>query len=48
MQKSSNPTYLRTVAFRSSEGISERTEVRVTAYDLRERFTSTCSQVQNS
>lgn len=45
-QKSSNPSYLRTVSFRSSDGLSlEKTEVRITAYDFREKLTATCIQL---
>ncbi len=45
MQKSSNPSYLRTVTLRASEGMTDSTELRLTAYDLRERLTSTCAQL---
>ena len=47
LQKSSNPSYLVTVPFRASDGVvaPERTELRLTAYDMRERLTSTCAQL---
>ena len=37
--------YLRTVTFRASEGVCDRSEVRVTAYDTRERITATATQM---
>ncbi|XP_059080345.1 inositol polyphosphate-4-phosphatase type I A-like isoform X1 [Tigriopus californicus] len=44
-EKSSNPAYLRTIQFRASEHFSDKTEVRITALDFRERFTSTATQL---
>ncbi|CAB4066700.1 unnamed protein product [Lepeophtheirus salmonis] len=43
VEKNSNPVFLRTTCFRPCEGVSDATSLRVTAYDLRERFTSTRS-----
>eukprot|EP00095_Tigriopus_kingsejongensis_P011180 maker-scaffold456_size166325-snap-gene-0.28 protein:Tk11180 transcript:maker-scaffold456_size166325-snap-gene-0.28-mRNA-1 annotation:"type i inositol- -bisphosphate 4-phosphatase-like" len=44
-EKSSNPVYLRTIQFRTSEHITDKTEVRLTALDFRERLTSTAIQL---
>ncbi|CAH0392332.1 unnamed protein product [Bemisia tabaci] len=36
VQQSSNPSFLSTITFRSSDGLNEETQVRITAYDVRE------------
>ena len=48
-QRSSNPIFLRTTVFRESDGVDERqTEIKIAAYDLRERFTSTSTLLGTS
>ena len=39
LQKSSNPVFMRTIVFGS--GINEKTDIKMEAYDMRERYTST-------
>ena len=39
LQKSSNPVFMRTIVFGS--GMSDKTDIKMEAYDMRERYTST-------
>jgi hypothetical protein len=41
LQRTSNPTFLSTISFRASDGVSDKTDVRLTVYDVRERTTGT-------
>ena len=41
IQKSSNPTFLRSFLIFEKFGISDETELRISAFDLRDRFTAT-------
>ncbi|KAK0077637.1 hypothetical protein PV325_003652 [Microctonus aethiopoides] len=42
---SSNPGFLTTVSFRSSDGLNTNTKVRITAYDVRERVSQTATPI---
>ena len=39
LQKSSNPVFMRTIVFGS--GMNDKTDIKMEAYDMRERYTST-------
>ena len=45
LQKSSNPVFMRTIVFGS--GMNEKTDIKMEAYDLRERYTSTKTLLGN-
>lgn len=44
-QRSSNPGFLTTVTFRTSDGLSTETKVRISAYDVRERVSQTATPI---
>ena len=49
VERSSNPSFLRTTVFRKSDGIDVNlAELRISAYDLRERFTATSTLLGTS
>ena len=49
VERSSNPSFLRTTVFRKSDGIDiNLAELRISAYDLRERFTATSTLLGTS
>ncbi|XP_008550763.1 inositol polyphosphate-4-phosphatase type I A isoform X1 [Microplitis demolitor] len=45
VERSSNPGFLTTVSFRSSDGLNTDTKVRITAYDVRERVSQTATPI---
>jgi inositol polyphosphate-4-phosphatase len=47
-QRSSNPSFLNTVTFRASDGLSTETRVRFTAYDMREHVSQTATPIGSS
>lgn len=44
-QRSSNPSFLTTVSFRASDGLTTETKIRITAYDIRERVSQTATSI---
>ncbi|XP_061943170.1 inositol polyphosphate-4-phosphatase type I A isoform X4 [Apis cerana] len=45
VERSSNPGFLTTVTFRTSDGLSTETKVRISAYDVRERVSQTATPI---
>ncbi|XP_014221741.1 type I inositol 3,4-bisphosphate 4-phosphatase isoform X1 [Trichogramma pretiosum] len=45
VERSSNPSFLTTVSFRSSDGIGPETRIRITAHDVRERVSQTATPI---
>ncbi|XP_046586824.1 inositol polyphosphate-4-phosphatase type I A isoform X2 [Neodiprion lecontei] len=45
VERSSNPGFLTTVSFRTSDGLTSETKVRITAYDVRERVSQTATPI---
>ena len=42
VEKSSNPTFMRTTVFRESDGVDDKLcRIKISAHDMRERFTCT-------
>ncbi|XP_069701186.1 inositol polyphosphate-4-phosphatase type I A isoform X3 [Periplaneta americana] len=48
VERSSNPSFLNTVSFRASDGLSADTRVRLTAYDVREHVSQTATPIGSS
>ncbi|PSN35360.1 hypothetical protein C0J52_11509 [Blattella germanica] len=48
VERSSNPGFLNTVSFRASDGLSNDTRVRLTAYDVREHVSQTATPIGSS
>lgn len=44
-QRSSNPNFLTTVSFRTSDGLTTETKIKITAYDVRERVSQTVTPI---
>lgn len=42
-QKSSNPSFLCTISFRASDGLTNETKIRFTVFDVRERVSHTAT-----
>lgn len=42
-QRSSNPSFLNTVSFRASDGLSANSKIQLTAYDVREPLSQTAT-----
>lgn len=45
IERTSNPNFLSTVSFRSSDGLDNSTKVRLVVYDVRERVTNTTTEL---
>ncbi|XP_014473965.1 PREDICTED: type I inositol 3,4-bisphosphate 4-phosphatase isoform X2 [Dinoponera quadriceps] len=45
VERSSNPSFLTTVSFRASDGLTTETKIRITAYDVRERVSQTATPI---
>ncbi|XP_012226390.1 inositol polyphosphate-4-phosphatase type I A isoform X3 [Linepithema humile] len=45
VEQSSNPSFLTTVSFRASDGLTTETKIRITAYDVRERVSQTATPI---
>ncbi|XP_032688495.1 inositol polyphosphate-4-phosphatase type I A isoform X2 [Odontomachus brunneus] len=45
VERSSNPSFLTTVSFRASDGLTTETKIRITAYDIRERVSQTATPI---
>ncbi|KAJ9586081.1 hypothetical protein L9F63_020278, partial [Diploptera punctata] len=48
VERSSNPSFLNTVSFRASDGLTTGTRVRLTAYDVREHVSQTATPIGSS
>ncbi|XP_020297067.1 type II inositol 3,4-bisphosphate 4-phosphatase isoform X5 [Pseudomyrmex gracilis] len=45
VERSSNPSFLTTVSFRASDGLTTETKIRITAYDVREKVSQTATPI---